>query len=420
MREENVKRFLAAFLGASTLALALTSTSYAQQPMKAEVLHWWTSGGQAAGVKVFAEAFKAAGGQWVDNAIANPDQARSIGINRVVAGDPPTMMQMNAGRQFEELVDQGLLRNLDAIAEVEDWKAVLPPDVLKAVSRNGHIYAVPVSIQTPNWLWYNKAIYAKNDLKEPTTWEQFFANADKLKSSGVIALAVGAQPPWINQLFNGVLVGRGGKDLYLKIMRDKDASAVKSPEFLAAASTFSKLRDYVDPGSPNRSFNEAAAMIIKGTAGMHIMGDWEKGEFNLAGLTAGKEYGCVLGMGDQTFLSDSNVFVMPVTNKPELDKTQDVLAKLLLSKDVQLAFNAKKGSLPVRTDVDVNGLDACAQIGMSVLKDPKKQLPGPDWLATPDMLNSLQDVNVEFWASKTMTPEQFAEKYAAVVANFKK
>jgi len=203
-------------------------------------------------------------------------------------------------------------------------------------------------------------------------------------------------------------------------MRDKDASAVKSPEFLAAASTFSKLRDYVDPGSPNRSFNEAAAMIIKGTAGMHIMGDWEKGEFNLAGLTAGKEYGCVLGMGDQTFLSDSNVFVMPVTNKPELDKTQDVLAKLLLSKDVQLAFNAKKGSLPVRTDVDVSSLDACAQIGMSVLKDPKKQLPGPDWLATPDMLNSLQDVNVEYWASKTMTPEQFAEKYAAVVANFEK
>ena len=147
-----MKRFLAAFVGASTLAFALTSTSYAQQPMKAEVLHWWTSGGQAAGVKVFAEAFKAAGGQWVDNAIANPDQARSIGINRVVAGDPPTMMQMNAGRQFEELVDQGLLRNLDAIAEAEGWKAVLPADVLKAVSRNGHIYAVPVSIQTPNWL----------------------------------------------------------------------------------------------------------------------------------------------------------------------------------------------------------------------------------------------------------------------------
>jgi glucose/mannose transport system substrate-binding protein len=35
------------------------------------------------------------------------------------------------------------------------------------------------------------------------------------------------------------------------------------------------------------------------------------------------------------------------------------------------------------------------------------------------MLNSLEDVNVEFWASKTMTPEQFSDKYAAVVAKFK-
>jgi glucose/mannose transport system substrate-binding protein len=402
---------------ASAIALAGEA---AAQAGKAEVLHWWTSGGQAAGVKVFADAFKARGGEWVDNAIANPDQARSIGINRVVAGDPPTMMQMNAGRQFEELVDQGLLRNLDAVADAEGWRSVLPPDVLKAVSRNGHMYAVPVSIQTPNWLWYNKAIFAKNNLTEPKTWDEFFAVADKLKASGVIALAVGAQPPWINQLFNGVLVGRGGKDLYLKVMRDKNAAAVRSPEFLAAARTFSKLRDYTDPGSPNRSFNEAAGMVIKGTAAMHIMGDWEKGEFNLAGLTAGKEYGCVLGMGDQSFLSDSNVFVMPVTKKPEIERTQDVLAKMLLTKEVQVAFNGKKGSLPVRTDIDASQLDACAQIGMSVLKDPTKQLPGPDWLATPDMLTTLQDVDVEFWASKTMTPEQFAEKYATVVANSQK
>ena len=106
--------------------------------------------------------------------------------------------------------------------------------------------------------------------------------------------------------------------------------------------------------------------------------------------------------------------------KPEIERTQDVLAKMLLTKEVQVAFNGKKGSLPVRTDIDIGLLDACAQIGMQVLKDPAKQLPGPDWLATPDMLTTLQDVDVEFWASKTMTPEQFAEKYATVVANSQK
>jgi|AraplaMF_Cvi_mLB_1032043.scaffolds.fasta_scaffold00712_9 glucose/mannose transport system substrate-binding protein len=412
--KQGLKVAVAAF---SFAALIATNTHAAG--LKAEVLHWWTSGGQAAGVRVLADAYAKAGGEWVDNAIANPEQARSIGINRVVSGDPPTMMQMNAGKQFDELVDQGLLRNLDAIADAEGWRKVLPADVLDAVSRNGHIYAVPVGLQTPNWLWYNKAIFQKNGLTEPTTWDQFFADADKLKQAGVIPLAVGAQPPWINQLFNGVLVGAGGQDVYLKIMRDKDADAVKSPAFLNAAKTFSRLRDYIDPGSPNRSFNEAAAMIIRGTAAMHIMGDWEKGEFNVAGLTAGKDYGCVVGMGDQTFLTDSNVFVMPVTQNPDTEKAQDILAKMLLSKDVQIAFNNKKGNLPVRTDIDPSTLDACAQIGIKVLQDPKKQLPGPDWLATPDMLNSLEDVNVEFWASKTMTPEQFADKYAAVVAKFK-
>jgi glucose/mannose transport system substrate-binding protein len=411
-----------AFARAACAAAVLTLSPFAAahaQGVKFEVLHWWTSGGQAAGVKVFADAYKAVGGQWVDNAIANPDQARSLGITRVVAGDPPAMMQMNAGKQFDELVEQGLLRNLDSIADAEGWKSVLPPDVLKAITRNGHIYAVPVNLQTPNWLWYNKAIFEKNGIAEPKTWDAFFGAADKLKSSGVVALAVGAQPPWINQLFNGVLVGKGGQALYLKVMRDKDPAAVKSPEFLAAAQTFARLRDYVDPGSAGRSFNEAAGMVIKGTAAMHIMGDWEKGEFNVAGLTAGKEYGCTLGMGERTFLSDSTIFVMPVTKNAAVQQEQDKIARVLLSKDVQVAFNAKKGSLPVRTDVDLARLDFCAQLGMEALKDPKMQLPGPDWLATPDMLNSLQDVNVEFWASKTMTPAQFADKYAAVVANFK-
>ena len=83
------------------------------QEMRAEVIHWWTSGGESAAVQVFAEQFKTAGGTWVDTAIAGGANARTAAINRTVGGNPPTAMQFNTGKQFDDLVENGLLTSVD-------------------------------------------------------------------------------------------------------------------------------------------------------------------------------------------------------------------------------------------------------------------------------------------------------------------
>ena len=88
------------------LAMALVAIGPAPasaQEMQAEVIHWWTSGGELAAVKVFADAFTEAGGTWIDNAVAGGVNARTAGINRIVGGDPPTAMQFNTGLQFDEM-----------------------------------------------------------------------------------------------------------------------------------------------------------------------------------------------------------------------------------------------------------------------------------------------------------------------------
>ena len=93
------------------VACVWSSGAFAQE-MKAEVLHWWTSPGESASVKVFADQFTKAGGTWIDNAIAGGPNARAAGFNRIVGGNPPTMMQFNTGKQFEELVENGLLQDV--------------------------------------------------------------------------------------------------------------------------------------------------------------------------------------------------------------------------------------------------------------------------------------------------------------------
>ena len=127
-----------------------------------EVTHWWTSGGEAAAVAEFAKAFDATGNKWVDGAIAGGgDTARPIMISRITGGDPMAATQFNHGRQAEELVQAGLMRNLDDLAAKEHWADVInPKSLLDGCTLDGHIYCVPVNIHAWQWLWLSNQAFA--------------------------------------------------------------------------------------------------------------------------------------------------------------------------------------------------------------------------------------------------------------------
>ncbi|MEI6620234.1 MAG: carbohydrate ABC transporter substrate-binding protein, partial [Betaproteobacteria bacterium] len=104
-------------LAALTFALG---SAHAAGP-KAEVIHWWTSGGESAAVKTLADAYISAGGVWVDTAIALGEQARAVAVNRILGGNPPTAAQFNTSKQFLDLVEQGMLNPIDNVAQQQGW-----------------------------------------------------------------------------------------------------------------------------------------------------------------------------------------------------------------------------------------------------------------------------------------------------------
>ena len=59
---------------------------------------------------------------------------------------------------------------------------------------------------------------------------------------------------------------------------------------VAVLEDFKRLRELMDEGMPGRDWNIATAMVIEGVAGFQLMGDWAKGEFTAAGMTAGDDY----------------------------------------------------------------------------------------------------------------------------------
>jgi glucose/mannose transport system substrate-binding protein len=397
----------------ATAVITLGAASAGAQQMKAEVIHWWTSGGESAAVKVFADAFTTAGGTWVDSAIAGGEAARTAGINRIVGGKPPTAMQFNTGKQFDELVANGLLRDLDDLAGAGQWQKVLPPAIVKAITREGKVYAVPVNIHGQNWLWYNTKVFADAGLQPPKTFADLVALGPKLKQAGVIPLAQGGQPWQERLLFNAVLLEDAGADVYHKVLTGKDPEAVKSDGFRKAAQTFGELRGLVDAGSPGRNWNDATNLVITGKAAVQMMGDWAKGEFIAAGQTPDQQYGCtILGGG---YVMGGDVFVFPKIDDPAQKAAQDKLAEVMFAPQTQIEFNMKKGSVPVRLDVDVSDMDVCAQKGMAELRDPAQQIPSDNFLSTPDLVGAVQDAVTQFWHNPSMKVETFIENYAGAV-----
>jgi glucose/mannose transport system substrate-binding protein len=408
-----VKPRVAAYVFA--VACVWNSGAFAQE-MKAEVLHWWTSPGESASVRVFAEQFTKAGGNWIDNAIAGGPNARAAGFNRIVGGNPPTMMQFNTGKQFEELVENGLLQDVQRHAEAGKWREVMPKLIVDAVTRKGKAYAVPVNIHGQNWLFYNTKIFADAGVEAPKTFPELLAAGEKIRAKGLIPLAFSGQPNWEHNLYRAVLLGHGGAELYRKVYGARDLAAVKDPKFKEAAEMFAKLRALVDPGSPGRNWPDATAMVITGKAAMQFMGDWAKGEFTAAGQTAGKEYGCTLvGEGGGKLAIGGDVFVFPVLKDKAQLASQDKLIQIVHDPVSQLEFNKRKGSIPVRLDVDTSSMDACAQKASAVLRDPANQVESMELLATPNFVGAMQDAVTQFWNTQGMSADAFADKVVAAI-----
>ncbi|WP_322008887.1 ABC transporter substrate-binding protein [Paraburkholderia sp. J12] len=399
----------------AALTLAGAVAAHADAPLKANVIHWWTSGGESAAIKQFALAYDQAGGQWVDNAIAGADQARSTALNRIVGGDPPTAAQFNTSKQFHDLIDQGLLNNVDAVAAKENWNGIFPESILTSIKVNGHFYAAPVDIHMQDWFFYSKPAFAKAGIKgEPQNFDELFADLDKLKAAGLIPLALGGQP-WQEKITFDAIFADMDRDLYMKVYRDRDVNAVNSPAFRNVLVTFKRLHNYVDPGSPGRNWNDATALVITGKAGMQIMGDWAKGEFSAAKQVAGKDFGCFPGFGPKSpYMVAGDVFVFPKTDNPEQIKAQQLLATVMTSPPAQAAFNQRKGAIPIRPDVDPSGFDICAKEGMTIMKDKSRQLPNPEMLISPDVQGALQDVITNFW-NKNQSVEDAQKAFATAI-----
>ncbi|MCO4842405.1 MAG: carbohydrate ABC transporter substrate-binding protein [Yoonia sp.] len=397
-------------------ATAIVSAS-AASAVELEVTHWWTSGGEAAAVTKFAEAWNATGNTWLDGAIAGSGgTARPIIISRILGGDPMAATQLNHGRQSEELIEAGLMLDLTDVAEAGGWKDIVnPPALLDACTLDGKIYCVPVNIHSAQWLWLSHAAYEKAGVAVPSDWNEFVASAPDLEAAGVLPLAMGQQGWQQNLAFGAITIAVAGLDAWRDVTVNKNADTARGPEYTAVFEAVAAARELAR-GSNVQDWNQATGMVINGQAGAQLMGDWAQGEFSVAQQVEGTDYSCLPGLGLNAILdTGGDAFYFPVNDDPEITAAQKELAALLISPEVQVSFNLAKGSLPVRGDIDMAAANGCMQKGLGILADGGV-LPSGDMSLSADTQTQIEDLMVEFWAGDMAAADAQAA-YADIIGN---
>lgn len=406
---------------AAVAAAALVASVGVAGAEKMEVTHWWTSGGEAAAVSVFADAVNASGHEWVDAAIAGGDNARAVILSRIAGGDPMAATQLNTGRDAEDLVQAGLMTDLTELAEAEGWADFIRPSkLLDSCTYEGRVYCVPVNIHSFQWTWLSRDAYATAGVDVPTNWDEFVAAAPALRDAGLTPLAVGGQAWQIGGMSGVFQVALGGVDLYRAINANKSVEAAASPEITRVFQAIADARGMVDDGYVGRAWNDATAMVIRGEANAQIMGDWAQGEFSVAGQTAGVEYDCLPGLGVFPVLDtgdDAFYFPKPNKNVEAMTAAQLEMASLLVSKQVQVDFNLAKGSLPIRGDIDLAAANDCMKKGLAILANSDNVLPSSEQTFSGDTQGEMDDLWQEFFSDTSISVEAAQARYVEIIAN---
>ncbi|HIC8842900.1 TPA: ABC transporter substrate-binding protein [Aeromonas veronii] len=380
-----------------------------------EVLHWWTSGGEAKAVEVLKSEWTKQGNQWNDFAVqgGGGKSAMTVLKSRALAANPPEAAHLK-GYELKEWAGLGFLRDLSPMAEHLGWYSQMPPMVRATLSQNGALMAVPTGIHRVNWLWLNRKIFERNKLTPPTDWAQFVTVADQLKKRGITPLAIGNEPWQLAVLFETVALGEGGKEFYRKAFLEQDSATLTGPDMVRVLTRFQQLRAYVPQKYAGLKWHQATNLLESGGVAMQVMGDWVKGELSAGNYRPGEDIACLPSPGSAGLFSyNLDSIAMFKQRDPAQLQAQGDLAQLLMTPQFQEEFNRVKGSIPALTNPDMSKFDRCAVRSYQDFLLAEKQdnlLPSmAEGMATPtNMRQAILDVLSNFFNDPKANPEQTA------------
>jgi glucose/mannose transport system substrate-binding protein len=370
-----VRRCCCGIAGA-LLALACAATPPDDADLTVEIFSWWSSPSETAALDaMLAVHTKRHPNVRVINAVEMlADKARARLADRMRRGLPPDTFQANIGRDLFQWVlfdrrddAEAKISSLNNMANEQDWFEVFPKPLVDALSYGGNLYGVPVNVHRLNTLFYNQQVLTELGLKAPQTLPELHQLLDDLVAAGYAhPLAIGNRHDWTMLLFTmeNLFPAVAGADFYSEYWRGEHPA-----EHALVRATIAELLSlwpYFNPDAMDIDWTDGVDRLFttnrEQAAVLTVMGDWAKGHLVSSGFEPGKDFGAVPFPGSAgTFVYTADCFPLP-KGAPHREAMRDLLTTFG-SRGGQLAFNALKGSLPARTDIDPErDLDPLSQV----------------------------------------------------------
>lgn len=174
---------------------------------------------------------------------------------------------------WQQLIDAGMLMDLTNEPFVKNYDAAAIKD---AGTYNGKVYSINLGRITYSGIFYNKDLFAANNVKAPTTWSELVAACDTFKSANIPCMTAGGKDGW--PIFVGAygLLGASYPDqaglvegLWTGTIKWNDA---KSLEMWKKMQIYA--RDWMEPGAVGIANDGAPGRFASGEVAMLPGGSW--------------------------------------------------------------------------------------------------------------------------------------------------
>jgi glucose/mannose transport system substrate-binding protein len=398
------------------LALSVSvASAVTAQAADLTMFHSWSNESEIAALNVFVNALKEKGHTIKELAIPH-EQSGAGGpiVALVIAGTPPNIFLTGNADVYRDIRDRGLGQTVgehfDKIGATEKF----PPAVREAIKVDGEVRKIPSGIHIDGMVYYNMKV-AEAAGVDPTSWKSFdemFADMDKVKAAGFNFMAMGGNTFQAGYLFHALMAGIAGPDVYNRFYRvdaggKPDASVFEEQGLRDAIEAFRRITAQADEGWVNRQWNESTNTVISGRTLMHFHGDWMKGQWKANGKLLGQDYNCINLPGTKALAVtvDSMGILGGPPVSPEQMEAQFEMASIAVDPVRNAEFASFKGSTPVRTDAPVDKLDACNKLVLASLTKDSFWVLNPFYISDSDWINSVWNTMFTFQGNPSMTTD---------------
>ena len=193
--------------------------------------------------------------------------------------------------RMNTLVRNGQVADLTVYAKKDGWSTGLSQGSIKTFTFGNKIYAAPLTVDS-SYFYYNKEMFAREGLKEPTSLNGMLSTCKTLRAKGITPISFGNSERWTGVHYLTILTQK----LVPQNIRTRDY-LLETPDATLFANSgyvkaFSVLKDMQNAGCFNDAINAvspdaARANFFTGKSAMTYCGTWCISTMNANGF-AGK------------------------------------------------------------------------------------------------------------------------------------